>query len=91
VFIESGELSKEVLVGNVGLFSKDSLRINILASDKESVFTLLEAGFSIADLDSHVSVAAILEIDSLTQIVVLCCGMFVIPVQVSVLSTEFGI
>lgn len=91
MLLKSAKLSSEVIVLSLRLSVNTSLVVYIFTGDKQSVFSLLKLGVSAFDLRSHVSVAAVLEINILAEVVVFSSSAFVIGTEVSVLSVEFTV
>jgi len=91
VLLKSTKLSSEVIVLSLRLSVNTPLVVHIFTGYKQSVFSLLEFAVSAFDLTSHVSVAAVLEINILAEVVVFSSGAFVIGTEVSILSVEFTV
>jgi len=73
-----------VNVGNFAALSDQLLSVEILSSYEDGIFLFLQHDFTVPDLHSHLAVAAILEINILSDIIVLSGTVLIVTVQVAV-------
>ena len=91
VLLEGLSLSEEVTVVVSVLLLCNTEALNITSDGEESVLTLLKSHLRVTDLDGDVGVAALLEVNLLSKVVVLSSNSLVVSAESSVLRAELGV
>jgi hypothetical protein len=91
VLLKGISLGEKVTVVGAVLRASDAKALNVAAASEKSVLFLLKSALRVPNLNTHVSVSALLEVNLLPKIVVFTGNSLVVPSKGGVLSCKLGV